>query len=117
MLDGAREFFRSRRVLEVETPTLSAAAVSDPQIESLATKFAGMPGGLVEHALLPLPPAFQRGCQIEGRVALQAADNADPLTGEQIEPSFPHLQMVVPVGETALGKQCGRRFLVAAVFI
>ena len=45
MLDGAREFFRSRRVLEVETPTLSAAAVSDPQIESLATKIAGMPGG------------------------------------------------------------------------
>jgi len=44
MLDAAREFFKSRGVLEVETPILSAAAVSDPQIESLATKIAGMPG-------------------------------------------------------------------------
>jgi elongation factor P--(R)-beta-lysine ligase len=44
MLDAAREFFRQRGVLEVETPILSAAAVSDPQIESLATQIAGMPG-------------------------------------------------------------------------
>jgi elongation factor P--(R)-beta-lysine ligase len=44
MLDAAREFFRLRGVLEVETPILSAAAVSDPQIESLATQIAGMPG-------------------------------------------------------------------------
>jgi elongation factor P--(R)-beta-lysine ligase len=44
MLDAAREFFKSRGVLEVETPILSAAAVSDPQIESLTTKIAGMPG-------------------------------------------------------------------------
>jgi lysyl-tRNA synthetase class 2 len=43
MLAAAREFFASRGVLEVETPILSAAAVSDPQIESLATRIAGMP--------------------------------------------------------------------------
>jgi len=43
MLDATREFFRHRGVLEVETPILSAAAVSDPQIESLATQIAGMP--------------------------------------------------------------------------
>jgi elongation factor P--(R)-beta-lysine ligase len=42
MLSGAREFFAARGVLEVETPILSAAAVSDPQIESLATQIAGM---------------------------------------------------------------------------
>jgi elongation factor P--(R)-beta-lysine ligase len=44
MLETAREFFKSRGVLEVETPILSAAAVSDPQIESLATQIAGLPG-------------------------------------------------------------------------
>ena len=44
MLDAAREFFKQRGVLEVETPILSAAAVSDPQIESLATQVAGLPG-------------------------------------------------------------------------
>jgi elongation factor P--(R)-beta-lysine ligase len=41
MLAAAREFFSSRGVLEVETPILSAAAVTDPQIESLVTEVAG----------------------------------------------------------------------------
>lgn len=44
MLDTARDFFKRRGVLEVETPILSGAAVSDPQIESLSTRVAGMPG-------------------------------------------------------------------------
>ena len=43
MLAAAREFFAQRAVLEVETPILSAAAVSDPQLESLATRIAGIP--------------------------------------------------------------------------
>ena len=41
MLACVRGFFAARDVLEVETPVLSAAAVSDPQIESLATRVAG----------------------------------------------------------------------------
>ena len=44
LLRKARAFFEDRGVLEVETPALSAAAVSDPQIESLATQVAGLPG-------------------------------------------------------------------------
>jgi lysyl-tRNA synthetase class 2 len=44
MLAGAREFFAKHGVLEVETPILSSAAVSDPQIESLATRVAGVSG-------------------------------------------------------------------------
>jgi len=44
MLRTARIFFEQRGVLEVETPILSAAAVSDPQIESLATQIEGLPG-------------------------------------------------------------------------
>jgi lysyl-tRNA synthetase class 2 len=44
MLQRTRAFFSDRNVLEVETPILSAAAVSDPQIESLTTQVAGMPG-------------------------------------------------------------------------
>jgi lysyl-tRNA synthetase class 2 len=44
MLKAAREFFDQRGVVEVETPILSVAAVSDPQIESLATQIAGLAG-------------------------------------------------------------------------
>src|SRR3984893_2425039 len=44
MLAQVRGFFAARGVLEVETPVLSAGAVSDPQIESLTTRVAGMTG-------------------------------------------------------------------------
>ncbi|HEY2462974.1 MAG TPA: EF-P lysine aminoacylase EpmA [Steroidobacteraceae bacterium] len=44
MLKTARAFFEHRGVMEVETPVLSAAAVSDPQIESLATQILGLQG-------------------------------------------------------------------------
>ena len=46
LLARVRDFFAARGVLEVETPILSAAAVTDPQIESLATRIAGVPGPL-----------------------------------------------------------------------
>ena len=36
-----REFFAERGVLEVETPVLSAAANTDPNIESFSTRFSG----------------------------------------------------------------------------
>ena len=42
LLARVREFFAQRRVLEVETPVLSAAGSSDPQIESLRTAIAGI---------------------------------------------------------------------------
>jgi lysyl-tRNA synthetase class 2 len=44
MLAQMREFFAARGVLEVETPIMSARAVSDPQIESLSTCVAGLSG-------------------------------------------------------------------------
>ena len=42
MLTAARDFFAEHHVLEVETPILSAAAVSDAQLESLHTRIAGL---------------------------------------------------------------------------
>jgi len=42
MLRSARAFVEEHGVLEVETPILSAAAVSDPQLESLSTQIAGV---------------------------------------------------------------------------
>ncbi len=56
MLAEARAFFAQRGVLEVETPILSGAGVTDPQIESLTTRVAGVEGPLYlgpspEHAM------------------------------------------------------------------
>jgi lysyl-tRNA synthetase class 2 len=41
ILQGIRAFFAERELLEVETPTLSAAALTDPAIDSLATRYVG----------------------------------------------------------------------------
>jgi lysyl-tRNA synthetase class 2 len=46
LLARVRDFFAERQVLEVETPILSAGAVTDPQIDSLATQVAGRPAPL-----------------------------------------------------------------------
>ncbi|MBS0613087.1 MAG: EF-P lysine aminoacylase GenX [Proteobacteria bacterium] len=43
MLARTRKFFAKRGVLEVQTPILSAAGSSDPQIDSLHTRIAGRP--------------------------------------------------------------------------
>jgi elongation factor P--(R)-beta-lysine ligase len=43
MLARCREFFAARGVLEVETPILSQAAVTDVHLASLATRLAGRP--------------------------------------------------------------------------
>jgi lysyl-tRNA synthetase class 2 len=43
MLARVRAFFAERGVLEVETPTLSAGGVTDPQIESLVSRITGLP--------------------------------------------------------------------------
>jgi len=42
LLARVREFFVERRVLEVETPVLSAGAATDPQIDSLSTAVRGI---------------------------------------------------------------------------
>ena len=42
LFDGIRGFFRERGVIEVDTPVLSAAAVTDPHIHSLHTDVQGI---------------------------------------------------------------------------
>ncbi len=39
MLQNIRAFFAARRVLEVETPVISTAAITDPQLESFSTQY------------------------------------------------------------------------------
>ena len=49
MLSRARAFFAQREVLEVETPVLSIAGTTDPNIQSLTTRVTGSPGTLYLH--------------------------------------------------------------------
>lgn len=44
LIARCRAFFAARGVLEVETPILAAATVTDPQLASLSTEIAGQPG-------------------------------------------------------------------------
>ena len=55
LLARTREFFAERGVLEVETPALSCAGVSDPQIESLVTRLAGVHRPLYLHTSPEFP--------------------------------------------------------------
>ena len=55
ILAQIRQFFTERAVLEVETPVLSAAAVTDPHLESFATDYRGPGGG---HRYLHTSPEF-----------------------------------------------------------
>jgi len=53
-----REFFGERGVLEVETPTLSAAAVSDPHLFPFATDYIPEGGGRAQTLYLHTSPEY-----------------------------------------------------------
>jgi len=53
--DDIRSFFRLRAVLEVDTPALSAAGVSDPNVESLETRVDGVAGARYLHTSPEFP--------------------------------------------------------------
>lgn len=49
LLDTVRNFFRERDVLEVETPLLSRAAITNPALHSAAARLTGLDDGLFLH--------------------------------------------------------------------
>jgi len=53
-----REFFKQRKVLEVDTPCLSHATTSDPNIESFVTQFYGVVSGETHDLYLSTSPEF-----------------------------------------------------------
>ena len=57
---------------------------------------------MFDDAALPAESALQRRVQIGGGIVLQAADNADPSAGLQLEASLRDLEMIVAVVEAAL---------------
>ncbi|MGD8558373.1 MAG: EF-P lysine aminoacylase EpmA [Gammaproteobacteria bacterium] len=57
VFQGIREFFRQRGVWEVDTPVLSAAAVTDPSIDSFITHYEGH-GDVTPQRYLMTSPEF-----------------------------------------------------------
>lgn len=58
MLTRIRAFFATRHVLEVETPYLSAAAATDPNMASFVTFYAGPGARYRQHLYLHTSPEF-----------------------------------------------------------
>src|SRR5487761_2269468 len=58
LYDAIRSFFAARGVLEVETPVLSAAANTEPNIESFATRFSGPADAGARERWLRTSPEF-----------------------------------------------------------
>jgi lysyl-tRNA synthetase class 2 len=58
LLGRVRGFFAERRVLEVETPQLAAATVTDPHLASLATRFTGPGAAAGRHLYLQTSPEY-----------------------------------------------------------
>ena len=58
IIDGIRQFFNQRQVLEVDTPTLSAAAVSDPHLFPFATDYIPEGGGQAQTLFLHTSPEY-----------------------------------------------------------
>ncbi|MCP5416931.1 MAG: EF-P lysine aminoacylase GenX [Chromatiaceae bacterium] len=58
LLQAIRQFFQARGVVEVETPVCSAAAVSDPALDSLSTIFTGPGAASGKRLYLHTSPEF-----------------------------------------------------------
>lgn len=58
LLDRVRAFFRARGLLEVETPVLSTAAVTDANLESLAAEYQGPGAPAVGRLYMQTSPEF-----------------------------------------------------------
>lgn len=58
IIDGIRQFFNQRQVLEVDTPTLSAAAVSDPHLFPFATDYIPEGGAQAQTLYLHTSPEY-----------------------------------------------------------
>ena len=58
IINGIRRFFAERDVLEVETPSLAAAAVSDPHLVPFATDYVPEGGGRAQMLYLHTSPEY-----------------------------------------------------------
>ncbi len=91
MLARTRTFFERRRVMEVETPMLSAAGTTDVNIHSLTTRVSGQPGAMYLHTSpeFPMKRLLAAGC---GDIYQIARVFRDGESGRRHNPEFTMLE-------------------------
>ena len=127
MLARLRGFFAARGVLEVETPLLSVAAATDPQILSFETRFEG-PGAPQGHPLyLNTSPEFAmkrllaagsgpiyQVCKAFRQGEVGSLHNPEFTILEWYRPGLDHFQLMAEVAELVATLADGHQSLAAA---
>lgn len=115
LVDGVRQFFRDREVLEVNTPVLSQATSTDPAIEPFATRYSGpaYPDGLTlylqtspEFAMKRLlaqgsGPIYQL-CPVFRNGEFGSRHNPEFTLLEWYRPGFDHHRLMAEVAELVM---------------
>ncbi|MEH6564981.1 MAG: elongation factor P--(R)-beta-lysine ligase [Halopseudomonas sp.] len=132
IINQIRGFFGQRQVLEVDTPSLSAAAVSDPHLFPFATDYVPEGGGLAQRLYLHTSPeypmkrllaagsgAIWQLCKVYRNGETGSRHNPEFSMLEWYRPGFDHHRLMDEVDELVvqvLACAPARRVTYAAVF-
>lgn len=132
IIAGIRAFFAARGVLEVDTPVMSNAAVSDPYIDTIECRYQPLVGGEVEMKYLQSSPEYaMKRLLASGSGAIYQISKAfrngevgrrhNPEFSmlEWYRPGFDHQQLMAEVAELVLpvlGVTESKKYSYAQVF-
>jgi elongation factor P--(R)-beta-lysine ligase len=132
IVDRIRGFFTEREVLEVDTPALSSAAVSDPHLVPFACEYRPEGGGRAQRCFLQTSPEYPMKrllaagsgpiwqlCKVFRNGETGGRHNPEFSMLEWYRPGFDHHALMDEVDalvDTVLGGQGSRRVTYAACF-
>ena len=133
IINGIRRFFAERDVLEVDTPSLSAAAVSDPHLFPFVTEYVPEGGGTAQTLYLHTSPEYPMKrllaagsgciwqlCRVYRNGETGRRHNPEFSMLEWYRIGFDHHQLMDEVDDlvtSLLGTERARRVTYAALFV
>src|SRR5690606_9490853 len=133
IINGIRRFFAARDVLEVDTPSLSAAAVSDPHLFPFVTDYVPEGGGVSQILYLHTSPEYPMKrllaagsgciwqlCRVYRNGETGSRHNPEFSMLEWYRIGFDHHQLMDEVDDlvtSLLGSERARRVTYAALFV